>query len=70
MRSAIRVRLIGTPGQRNDIALAHELVDGIEAGANRPTRVTTLIICATAIAESGAEIVIPPKRNRKDTARL
>lgn len=27
------VRLIRTPGQRNDIALTHELIDGINAGA-------------------------------------
>src|SRR6202041_2641350 len=45
------LRLIGTPGQRNDIAFAHELVEGFDAGAK--------------IAETGAQIVIPPKRNRK-----
>ena len=27
------VRLIGTPGQRNDIALAHDLVDSFEVDA-------------------------------------
>lgn len=27
------VRLIGSPGQRNDIALAHDLVDGLQAEA-------------------------------------
>lgn len=27
------VRLIASPGQRNDIAFAHDLVDGFEAGA-------------------------------------
>ena len=25
------LRLIGTPGQRNDIAFAHELIDGLAA---------------------------------------
>lgn len=27
------IRLIGSPGQRNDIALAHDLIDGFEAQA-------------------------------------
>jgi hypothetical protein len=27
-----RVRLIGSPGPRNDIAFAHELIEGFEAG--------------------------------------
>lgn len=55
------VRLITSPGQRNDIAFAHDLIDGIEAVA--------------AIAEKGydadhlanriTEAVISPKRNRK-----
>jgi len=50
------VRLIATPGQRNDIAFAHELVEGIEAEA--------FLADKGYIAESGAKVVIPPKRNR------
>jgi putative transposase len=47
------VRLIGSPGQRNDIAFAHELIEGFAADH----------LCDK-IAESGGQPVIPPKRNR------
>ena len=59
------VRLIGSPGQRNDIALAHDLVDGFEAAsiiADKGYDADHLIDAAVA---TGAEIVIPPRRNRK-----
>jgi transposase len=40
------LRLIGTPGQRNDIAFAHELVDGFTASATIADKAMTPIICA------------------------
>ncbi len=59
------VRLIGTPGQRNDIALAHELVEGIEAAALLADKGYDADHLCNRIAENGVEVVIPPKRNRK-----
>ncbi len=59
------LRLIGTPGQRNDIAFAHELVDGFDAGATIGDKGYYADHLCDAIAETGAEIVIRPKRNRK-----
>ncbi len=60
------VRLIGSPGQRNDIALAHDLIEDLA----RQAQVTIADkgydadhLCES-IAESGAQVVIPPKRNR------
>ncbi|WP_292244132.1 IS5 family transposase [Mesorhizobium sp.] len=58
------VRLIGSPGHRNDIALAHDLVDGFQAEAALPIRDTMPIICDR-IVKARAKIGIPPKRNRK-----
>lgn len=55
------VRLIASPGQRNDIAFAHDLIDGIEPEATLADKGYD----ADHLAESGAEVVIPPKRNRK-----
>jgi putative transposase len=59
------VRLIGSPGQRNDIAFAHDLIDGIHADAAIADKGYDADHLVNSIAESGAEIVIPPKRNRK-----
>jgi putative transposase len=59
------LRLIGTPGQRNDIAFAHDLVEGFEAGATIGDKGYDADHLCDEIAETGAEIVIPPKRNRK-----
>jgi putative transposase len=59
------LRLIGTPGQRNDIAFAHELVDGFTAGATIGDKGYDANHLCQEIAKTGAEIVIPPKRNRK-----
>ena len=60
------VRLIGTPGQRNDIALAHELVDGFAASATIADKGYDADHLCDKIAETGAQIVIPPKRNRNN----
>jgi putative transposase len=59
------VRLIGSPGQRNDIALAHDLIDGIDAAVAIADKGYDADHLANSIADSGAEVVIPPKRNRK-----
>ena len=59
------LRLIGTPGQRNDIAFAHELVEGFDAGATIGDKGYDADHLCDKIAETGAQIVIPPKRNRK-----
>jgi transposase len=57
--------LIGSPGQRNDIAYAHDLVDGFKACATIADKGYDADHLHDKIAQTGAEIVIPPKRNRK-----
>ncbi|UCI24489.1 IS5 family transposase [Mesorhizobium sp. B2-8-5] len=59
------LRLIGTPGQRNDIAFAHDLINGIDAHATIADKGYDADHLADSIAQGGAEVVIPPKRNRK-----
>jgi putative transposase len=59
------IRLIGSPGQRNDIAFAHDLIDGIDADVAIADKGYDADHLADRIADSGAEVVIPPKRNRK-----
>ena len=59
------VRLIASPGQRNDIAFAHELVDGFQVGATIADKGYDADHLCDRITETGAETVIPPKRNRK-----
>lgn len=59
------VRLIGSPGQRNDIAFAHELIEGLNAGATIADKGYDADHLHDSITETGAEVVIPPKRNRK-----
>ena len=59
------VRLIGTPGQRNDIALAHDLIEGFEPEATLADKGYDADHLVDHIAQTGARIVIPPKRNRK-----
>ena len=58
------LRLIGSPGQRNDIAFAHELVDGFEADVTIADKGYDADHLWEKIAETGSEVVIPPKRNR------
>jgi putative transposase len=59
------VRLIGSAGQRSDIAFAHDLVEGFEADAALADKGYDADHLCNRITESGAELVIPPKRNRK-----
>lgn len=59
------VRLIGGPGQENDITHAHELIDGFAAAATIADKGYDANHLHEKIAKHGSEIVIPPKRNRK-----
>ena len=59
------IRLIGSPGQRNDIALAHQLIDGIDAEIAIADKGYDADHLVDRVALAGAEVVIPPKRNRK-----
>jgi len=58
------VRLIGSPGQRNDIAFAHELVQGFAADVTIADKGYDADDLCDRIAETGGQPVIPPKRNR------
>ena len=58
------VRLIGSPGQRNDIALAHDLIDGLAADIAIADKGYDADHLAARIADAGTEVVIPPRRNR------
>ena len=59
------LRLIGGPGQENDITHAHELVDGLEAEATIADKGYDANHLHEKIVEQGSMVVIPPKRNRK-----
>jgi putative transposase len=59
------LRLIASPGQRNDIAFAHELVDGFQVNAAMADKGYDADHLHDKIASAGAQVVIPPKRNRK-----
>lgn len=60
------VRLIASPGQRNDIAFAHELIDGFEPGSTIADKGYDANHLIDKIVELHTAVVIPPKRNRKD----
>lgn len=62
--SGLPVRLIGTPGQRNDIVLAHDLIANIGAKAVLADKGYDADHLIDAIARAGATAVIPPKRDR------
>ena len=59
------VRLIATPGQRNDIAFAQDLVEGLRADATFADKGYDADHLIGSLAETGTKIVIPPKRNRR-----
>lgn len=59
------VRLIATPGQRNDIAFAHELIEDIDADVLLADKGYDANHLIEKIAERGTEGVIPPKRDRR-----
>ena len=58
------VRLIGTPGQRHDIAFAHELVQDVEAEALLADKGYDANHLVEKMEERGTQAVIPPKRGR------
>ena len=58
------VRLIGSPGQRNDIAFAQPLIEGFVADATLADKGYDADHLCETIAETGSQVVIPPKRNR------
>jgi transposase len=58
------VRLIGSPGQRNDIAFAHDLIDGFAADVTIADKGYDADHLCERITQTGGEVVIPPKRNR------
>lgn len=58
------MRLIGSPGQRNDIAFAHDLVEGFAADVTIADKGYDADHLCEKIARAGGEVVIPPKRNR------
>ena len=58
------VRLIGSPGQRNDIAFAHDLVAGYAAEATLADKEYDADHFCDSVEQAGSECVIPPKRNR------
>jgi putative transposase len=57
--------LIGTPGQRNDIAFAHELIDGLTADVTIADKGYDADHLVDKVTQTGAEAVIPTKRNRR-----
>lgn len=59
------IRLIGSPGQRNDIAFAHDLIDGIDADATIADKGYDADHLVEKIDAANGQVVIPPKRNRK-----
>ncbi|GAB5521140.1 MAG: hypothetical protein RhofKO_33910 [Rhodothermales bacterium] len=59
------IRFLLAPGQRHDLSQAANLLDGVEAEAVLADRGYDANWLVAQIAESGAEVVIPPKRNRK-----
>ncbi len=59
------VRLIGGPGQENDIVRGGELIAGLEPDHVLADRAYDADHFHDAVLEAGAILVIPPKRNRR-----
>ena len=57
--------MIGTPGQRNDIAFAHDLIDGLTAHVTIADKGYDADHLVDKVTQTGAEAVIPSKRNRR-----
>ena len=58
------MRPIGSPGQRNDIAFAHDLVEGFAPDATIADKGYDADHLCDKIAKTGGQPVIPPKPNR------
>jgi putative transposase len=59
------LRLLAGPGQENDMARAHDLIEGCRAEAVIADRAYDADHLHDAILEAGAEPVIPPRRHRR-----
>lgn len=59
------MRLIGGPGQENDVQRAHVLIEGLAPEYVLADKAYDADRFHDAILEAGAEVVIPPKRNRR-----
>jgi transposase len=59
------VRLLGGPGQENDMARAAELVNGLQAKAVLGDKGYDADHLHEKIASQGSEVVIPPRSHRK-----
>jgi putative transposase len=57
--------LIGTPGQRHDIAFAQELIEDIDAEALLADKGYDANHLVEKMEQKGTQVVIPPKRDRK-----
>lgn len=60
------VRLIGGPGQENDITHAHDLINGFDTGAIIADKGYDADHLHDAILEMGGEPVIPPRSHRRN----
>ena len=61
------VRILVTEGTRADCAEAESLINGIEAKTLLADRGYDTNAIIEQASESGMEVVIPPKKNRKET---
>jgi putative transposase len=59
------IRLTGTPGQRHDVAFAHDLIEDAEAGALLADKGYDANHLVEKMEKRGTQVVIPPKRGRK-----
>ena len=59
------VRLIGGPGQENDIQRGNDLIEGFSPGHVLADKAYDADRFHASILNAGAEVVIPPKRNRR-----
>jgi putative transposase len=59
------LRLIGGPGQENDIKRAAALITGLRPGHVLADKAYDADHFHQAVLAAGAEVVIPPKRNRR-----
>jgi len=60
------LRLILSPGQRNDVTKAEELLEDFRAQRVMGDKGYDAQVVLDKVAEMGAEVVIPPKSNRKE----
>lgn len=59
------MRLIGGPGQENDIRRADDLIEGLTPGHVLADKAYDADHFHASILRTGADVVIPPKRNRR-----